>query len=159
MKILVTYAVQGEFAELKFPGMREGDEVQVGYLRTGIGKVKSAYYLTDAIGRLQPDLVINMGTVGTVGHRVGDIFVCRRFVDRDMEKVKGLGVEHEIDTIEGVSKSTPSFFSTKPRLSQAGALLLPKDFVSLSIKIYTYDKDTFSSIHSQPNGTFSAKNR
>lgn len=99
MKILVTYAVQGEFAELKFPGMREGDEVQVGYLRTGIGKVKSAYYLTDAIGRLQPDLVINMGTVGTVGHRVGDIFVCRRFVDRDMEKVKGLGVEHEIDTI------------------------------------------------------------
>lgn len=46
MKILVTYAVQGEFAELKFPGMRDGDEVQVGYLRTGIGKVKSAYYLT-----------------------------------------------------------------------------------------------------------------
>lgn len=98
MKILVTYAVQGEFTELKFPGMREGDEVQVGYLRTGIGKVKSAYYLTEAIGRLQPDLVINMGTVGTVGHRVGDIFVCRHFVDRDMEKVKDLGVEHEIDT-------------------------------------------------------------
>ena len=42
---------------------------------------------------------------------------------------------------EGVSKSTSSFFSTKPRLSQAGALLLPKDFVSLSIKIYTYGKD------------------
>lgn len=98
MKILVTYAVQGEFAELKFPGMRDGDEVQVGYLRTGIGKVKSAYYLTDAIGRLQPDLVINMGTVGTVSHRVGDIFVCRRFIDRDMEKVKGLGVDYEIDT-------------------------------------------------------------
>lgn len=60
---------------------------------------------------------------------------------------------------EGVSKSPPSFFSTKPRLSQAGALLLPKDFVSLSIKIYTYGKDTFSSIHYQSNGTFSAKNR
>lgn len=98
MKILVTYAVQGEFAELKFPGMRDGDEVQVGYLRTGIGKVKSAYYLTDAIGRLQPDLVINMGTVGTVSHRIGDIFVCRRFIDRDMEKVKSLGVDYEIDT-------------------------------------------------------------
>ena len=60
---------------------------------------------------------------------------------------------------EGVSKSTPSLFSTKPRLSQAGALLLPKDFVSLSLKIYTYGKDTFSSLHSQPNGTISAKNR
>ena len=66
MKILVTYAVQGEFTELKFPGMRGNDEVQVGYLRTGIGKVKSAYYLTDALNRLQPDLVINIGTAGTV---------------------------------------------------------------------------------------------
>ena len=68
-------------------------------------------------------------------------------------------IERKLVDREGVSKSTPSFFSTKPRLSQAGALLLPKDFVSLSIKIYTYGKDTFSSIHSQPNGTFSAKNR
>lgn len=43
MKILVTYAVQGEFTELKFPGLIGEEEVQVGYLRTGIGKVKSAF--------------------------------------------------------------------------------------------------------------------
>lgn len=97
MKILVTYAVQGEFTELKFPGMRGNDEVQVGYLRTGIGKVKSAYYLTDALNRLQPDLVVNIGTAGTVGHRVGDIFVCRRFVDRDLQKVRGLGMDCRLD--------------------------------------------------------------
>ena len=97
MKILVTYVVQGEFTELKFPGMRWDDEVQIGYLRTGIGKVKSAYYLTDALNRLQPDLVINIGTAGTVGHRVGDIFVCRRFVDRDLQKVQGLGVDCRLD--------------------------------------------------------------
>ena len=36
MKILVTYAVQGEFTELKFPGLIGEEEVQVGYLRTGI---------------------------------------------------------------------------------------------------------------------------
>ncbi len=36
----------------------------------------------------------------------------------------------------GVSKCTPLFLCTKPRLSQAGALLLPKDFVSLSITFY-----------------------
>ena len=77
--------------------MRGSDEVQVGYLRTGIGKVKSAYYLTDALNRLQPDLVINIGTAGTVGHRVGDIFVCRRFVDRDLQKVQGLGVDCRLD--------------------------------------------------------------
>ena len=31
MKILVTYAVQGEFTELKFPGLIGEEEVQVGY--------------------------------------------------------------------------------------------------------------------------------
>ena len=49
MRILVTYAVQGEFTELKFPGLIGEEEVQVGYLRTGIGKVKSAFYLCSLI--------------------------------------------------------------------------------------------------------------
>lgn len=98
MRILVTYAVQGEFAELKFPGMIGGEEVQVGYLRTGVGKVKSAFYLTEAINQGQPDLVINVGTAGTIHHGVGDIFVCRRFIDRDMEKLADFGIECEIDS-------------------------------------------------------------
>ena len=98
MKILVTYAVQGEFTELKFPGLIGEEEVQVGYLRTGIGKVKSAFYLTEAINRAQPDLVVNVGTAGTVRHQVGDIFVCRHFVDRDMQKMKEFGLECEIDS-------------------------------------------------------------
>lgn len=98
MKILVTYAVQGEFTELKFLGLREGEEVQIGYLRTGIGKSKSAFYLTEAINHGQPDLVINMGTAGAIHHQVGDIFVCTHFIDRDMEKLADLGVEFEIDS-------------------------------------------------------------
>lgn len=98
MKILVTYAVQGEFTELKFPGLIGEEEVQVGYLRTGIGKVKSAFYPTEAINRAQPDLVVNVGTAGTVRHQVGDIFVCRHFVDRDMQRLKGFDMEYEIDS-------------------------------------------------------------
>lgn len=76
------------------------EEVQVGYLRTGIGKVKSAFYLTEAINRAQPDLVVNVGTAGTVRHQVGDIFVCRHFVDRDMQRLKGFDMECEIDSAE-----------------------------------------------------------
>ena len=98
MRILVTYAVQGEFTELKFPGLIGEEEVQVGYLRTGVGKVKSAFYLSEAISHAQPDLVVNVGTAGTIRHRVGDIFVCRHFVDRDMQKLAGLGIECEIDS-------------------------------------------------------------
>ena len=62
MRILVTYAVQGEFTELKFPGLIGEEEVQIGYLRTGVGKVKSAFYLSEAINHAQPDLVVNVGT-------------------------------------------------------------------------------------------------
>ena len=80
MRILVTYAVQGEFTELKFPGLIGEEEVQIGYLRTGVGKVKSAFYLSEAINHAQPDLVVNVGTAGAIRHQVGDIFVCRHFV-------------------------------------------------------------------------------
>ena len=92
MRILVTYAVQGEFTELKFPGLIGEEEVQVGYLRTGVGKVKSAFYLSEAISHAQPDLVVNVGTAGTIRHQVGDIFVCRHFVDRDMQKLVEEGI-------------------------------------------------------------------
>lgn len=98
MRILVTYAVQNEFTELKFPGLIGEDEVQIGYLRTGIGKVKSAFYLSEAINHGLPDLVVNVGTVGTIRHQIGDIFVCRRFIDRDMQKLVPFGVEFEIDS-------------------------------------------------------------
>ena len=100
MRILVTYAVQGEFTELKFPGLIGEEEVQVGYLRTGIGKVKSAFYLAEAISSAQPDLVVNVGTAGTVRHQVGDILVCRHFIDRDMQRLTGFDMECEIDSSE-----------------------------------------------------------
>ena len=104
MRILVTYAVQGEFTELKFPGLIGEEEVQIGYLRTGVGKVKSAFYLSEAINHAQPDLVVNVGTAGTICHQVGDIFVCRHFVDRDMQKLVELGMEHEIDSTDLLSQ-------------------------------------------------------
>lgn len=103
MRILVTYACQDEFTEVKFPGIVGTEEVYVGYLRTGIGKAKSAFYMADAITHGQPDLVINMGTAGAVHHQVGDIFVCRRFIDRDMQKLEAFGVEWEIDSSELLS--------------------------------------------------------
>ena len=91
-KILVTYAVQGEFAEIKWP------DVQVYYIRTGIGKVKAAFHLAEAIRQVEPDLVINMGTAGTINHKVGDVFVCRHFVDRDMQKMAEFGLEYQLDS-------------------------------------------------------------
>lgn len=82
MKILVTYA----FDEEVFPFDIQGFELS--FLKTGMGKVLSAFNLTKALCEDKYDLVLNVGTAGTLSHNVGDIFVCHRFVDRDMEKIE-----------------------------------------------------------------------
>ncbi len=92
-KVLITYAVKDEFT----PIILKGYEAR--YILTGIGKTKSAMKLTRAICEESPDLVLNMGTAGTLFHAVGDIFVCRRFIDRDYEAVKLPGIEYEVDFI------------------------------------------------------------
>lgn len=82
MKILVTYA----FDEEVLPFEIQGAELM--FLKTGMGKVLSAFNLTKALCENDYDLVLNVGTAGTLNHNVGDIFVCHRFVDRDMEKIE-----------------------------------------------------------------------
>jgi adenosylhomocysteine nucleosidase len=89
-KILISYAVAEERVEINWA------DCQFEYVQTGIGKVKSAFHVAEAIEAFKPDLVLNIGTAGTVRHNVGDIFVCRRFIDRDMKPLGDLGLEYEI---------------------------------------------------------------
>lgn len=103
MRILVTYAVQGEFTELKFPGLIGGRGAdRLSPYRCGKGEI--GFYLSEAISHAQPDLVVNVGTAGTIRHQVGDIFVCRHFVDRDMQKLVELGMEYEINSMDLLSQ-------------------------------------------------------
>ncbi|NDW12559.1 nucleosidase [Bacteroides sp. 214] len=90
--ILITYAVREEFHPIAIEGFR------IHYVLTGVGKAKSALRLTKAIIEHQPDAVINVGTAGTLSHRVGDIFVCTRFVDRDFQHTQLPGIEFELET-------------------------------------------------------------
>ncbi len=90
--LIVTHAVEEEYTELRWP------DVEICYVKTGIGKVKSAFHLTEAIVRRCPDLVINLGTAGTLSHQIGDVFVCRQFVDRDMQQMAAFGLEYQIDS-------------------------------------------------------------
>lgn len=82
MKILVTYAFDEEVLPFEIQG------AELTFLKTGMGKVLSAFNLTKALCENNYDLVLNVGTAGTLNHNVGDIFVCHRFIDRDMEKIE-----------------------------------------------------------------------
>lgn len=80
MRLLVVYAVEEERVDVPFSG-------EIFYVKTGIGKVKAAIKVQSAIAEIKPDFVLNIGTAGSVKHSVGEIVVCNKFFDRDLEKV------------------------------------------------------------------------
>lgn len=56
----------------------------------GVGKVNATYYLTKAIAKYQPDIIINLGTAGSTVFDRGSVVCCTQFIQRDME-VSALG--------------------------------------------------------------------
>ena len=97
VKILITYAIPDEFIEINWP------DATISYMCSGIGKVQTTYRLTETLNRESPDLVINLGTAGTITHQIGDIFICHHFIDRDIQKLPELNLEYEIDTFDRLS--------------------------------------------------------
>ena len=91
MKILLVYAIPEEKIEINIPN------AEVIYVETGMGKVNAAMNTMRAICEHHPDMVISFGTAGTINHKVGDIIVCNRFIDRDLRKVTIDGIVSEID--------------------------------------------------------------
>lgn len=91
MKILLVYAIPEEKIEVNIPN------AEVIYVETGIGKVNAAMHTMRAICEYHPDVVINLGSAGTLNHKVGDIIVCNTFVDRDLRNVTLDGVISEIE--------------------------------------------------------------
>ena len=91
MKILIVYAIPQEKIEVNIPN------AEVIYVETGMGKVNAAMRTMHAICEYHPDMVINIGSAGTLNHKVSDIFVCNHFIDRDLRKVTLNGVVSEIE--------------------------------------------------------------
>lgn len=68
-------------------------------LLTGMGKVAAALSLTQRmLTDPVPDLVLNVGTAGTLQHAVGDILVCDHFFDCDLQGGGALGLIYEHST-------------------------------------------------------------
>jgi adenosylhomocysteine nucleosidase len=91
MKILITYALEAERGSWHIPGH------ELFFCRTGVGKVSAALHTYEHAHELKPDLVLAVGTAGTLHHQVGDIVVADKFVDRDLEKIAHLGVSFQLN--------------------------------------------------------------
>ncbi|MGV8829584.1 MAG: phosphorylase family protein [Breznakibacter sp.] len=87
----VVQALESEYVPLEMDG------AGCKHVVTGFGKVNAAVNLMVALQNERPDFVINIGTAGSFLHRVGDIVVCDRFVDRDLIKLKALDAVYALD--------------------------------------------------------------
>lgn len=90
-KVLITWALAEESVSI------ESRNNAVHTIITGVGKARAAIATTRAICTWHPDLIINVGTAGTIHHTVGDVLVCNRFVDRDHAKAQLPGLTYEVD--------------------------------------------------------------
>lgn len=99
MKILITYALEEEKGPVQIP------DCIVSYCCTGVGKVSTAINTYEALLKEKPDLVMNIGTAGTLHHQVGEIVVCSNFFDRDLEKIAHLGVPFSISFSEALLRA------------------------------------------------------
>jgi len=96
MKILITYALEEEKGQIQIP------DCIVAYCCTGVGKVSTAINTYEALSKEKPDMVMNIGTAGTLHHQVGEIVLCSHFFDRDLEKIAHLGVAFKISFSEAL---------------------------------------------------------
>lgn len=100
LNILIVYAVEEERVLLEMPNCK------FHYCRTGVGKIAAALAVEKAISNHHPDAVINIGTAGTVRYEIGSIHLCKKFIDRDMEKLQNFGIPFQEDFSEDVEKCT-----------------------------------------------------
>jgi adenosylhomocysteine nucleosidase len=98
MNILITHAIPQEKIAVCFDGYA------VHYCQTGIGKVNAALSVYEAVAHRKPDLIMNVGTAGSIRHNVDSIVVCSKFVDRDMQKCKDFGVDYSHDFKDEVTR-------------------------------------------------------
>lgn len=96
IKLLVVQALPDEYTPTPLPG------ATVEHVYTGVGKVNATFRLTEAIYRVHPDVVLNVGTAGTTKHRLGDIVLCTQFIDRDMRVLADFGVIWQLNTGESL---------------------------------------------------------
>jgi len=106
--ILLAFALPQEVVEVKMK------DAVVHTVVTGITKPYAAARLAKAIVDFRPEVVINVGTAGTLSHSVGDIIVSTHFLDRDVQRQAFDSVSGELQTRCSLKASLPSMISGTP---------------------------------------------
>jgi len=103
-KILTVFALEEETQNLF---------ANTNIIYTGVGKVNASYSLTKAILQNRPDVIINLGTAGSKNFNYGQMVLCEKFIQRDMNATV-FGYENFVTP----SDSTPQILEIPSPISQ-----------------------------------------
>lgn len=123
-KILLAFALPQEVVDVELPGC------EARTVLTGITKPYAAARLAKAVAEERPDLIINVGTAGTLHRSVGDIIVSTHFLDRDVQRQHFDSASGELHTSCSLVAALPSVVSGR-RVTEGGFVVnTGDDFVT-----------------------------
>lgn len=133
MKILIVIATKGELGSISSIKKLQTDFPNLEFLITGIGMVKTTYFLTDAIQKSKPDFILNIGICGSFSKQ----FPIGSIVNVDSEQFADFGIDNN-------GKFIP--IHEKDKISSSG--ILKNDFAK-KIKLPLVNGITVNTVNGQ----------
>ena len=99
-KTIVAIAMKAEIEPSVMQNLQE-KYPNIEFIHTGVGKVKATFALTDKINEIknkgdEVSSIINLGTCGGRGLKVGEVVYCNKFFQKDMD-ISALGLKTGFD--------------------------------------------------------------
>jgi futalosine hydrolase len=133
VKILIVIATKGELGSISSIKKLQTDFPNLEFLITGIGMVKTTYFLTDAIRKSKPDFILNIGICGSFSKQ----FPIGSIVNVDSEQFADFGIDNN-------GKFIP--IHEKDKISSSG--ILKNDFAK-KIKLPLVNGITVNTVNGQ----------
>ena len=113
-----------------------------------IGKACAAIAVTKAILTERPDIVINMGSAGTLAHTIGDIIVSTHFVDRDFARTELPNIVYEYCESNFCKNAFPSIIKNKEVWKSDFIVNTGDDFVTSELHAHgdVFDMESFAEL-------------
>lgn len=139
-KILMIFALSEEVIHIEWPNCKTIPII------SQIGKACAAIAVTKAILMERPDLVINIGSAGTITHGIGDIIVSTHFEDRDFAHTELPNIIYEYCEHNSFEDTFPSIIKDKEIWKNDFIVNTGDDFVTNELHAHgdVFDMESFA---------------
>lgn len=141
-KVLMIFALPEEVIQVEWTNCK------IIPIVSRIGKACAAIAVTKAILSEQPDIVINIGSAGTLTHAIGDIIVSTHFEDRNFAQTELPNIIYEYCENNAYENSFPSIIKNKEVWKNDFIVNTGDDFVTTELQAHgdAFDMESFAEL-------------